>query len=333
MKTRYFIAPLLVLAAGLTLGSCSVSRRVHTARSLTIEGNVTQLPTVAELEVAPQRAEADTAWVNRPFKGATSLKAQQQELVARILASAGADLLVEPKISHESRRRWFRTDHRLRVSGYPARYTGFRTASTEDIEKLQALRPDRQPLDIRPVQTLRPAQRRPFAALGKPFAAKHSVAVTDPVPSDEPRTRRFSRKTGYRGFLDAGYYLGLDEGNGGGFGISTTHGYQFADRFFVGVGAGFYYLNGESYIYSHGYSDYVEENYSLVPVYAALRAYVLKRRVSPYVDFRAGYEFCDAEGKYLSGGVGVGFGRLDLGGEYARIADLDSFRIRLGFSF
>lgn len=317
MKTQQLIAPLVLLASVLALGSCSVARRVHTARALTIESEVTQMPTVAELDVAPQCAGADTAWVVRPFKHAASLKAQQQELVARILATASADVLVEPRIAHESHRRWFRTDHYLKVSGYPARYKAFRTASTEDIEKIRALREPCRPAGIRPVETLRPRLR-------KPLAPQSSATVSDPLKRDEARTQRFARKTGYRGFVDGGYDFDVD-GMGDGFGFTTTHGYQFGGRFFAGVGAGFYLMD-------FGYDSY-DEDYYLVPVYAALRAYVLRSRVSPYVDLRAGYEFNDTESKYLSGGVGVAFGRFDLGGEYVRIDDLDSFRVRIGISF
>lgn len=323
MKAKQLTAPLVLLAAVLSLGSCSMARRVQTARSLTIESRVTQMPTVAELDVAPQRAGADTAWVVRPFKHAASLKAQQQELVARILASACADVLVEPRIAHESHRRWFRTDHYLKVSGYPARYKAFRTASTEDIEQLRAMRRAQQPAGIRPVETLRPQLRRPLAP-------KPSVAVSDPLAADDSRTRKFARKTGYRGFVDGGYYFDVD-GMCDGYGFTTTHGYQFGGRFFAGVGVGIYRISAEQYS-GYGSGSYYEDYY-LVPVYAALRAYVLRSRLSPYVDLRAGYEFNDAEGKYLSGGVGVAFGRFDLGGEYVRIADLDSFRVRIGVSF
>lgn len=329
MKSRYNATlPLLLAAVVFLTTSCSMARRVQTARSVTIDGKVTQMPTVAELDVAAQQATADTEWVNHLFKGTTSLKTQEQELIAQILSSANADVLIEPKIAHESHRHWFRSNHRLSISGYPARYKEFRTATMEDLEKINELR---HPANARPTVIL--AESTQPATLAPP--SKSPVARIGMVEPVREKVRKpFSRKSGYRGFVEGGYtnFGTSDDYSGDGYVFATIHGAQIGPRLFAGVGVGYFGATLDENYYD-GYSRSRSTDSQLVPVFVDLKGYILKSRFSPYIDLRGGYDVCDTESYYLSGGIGFSFGHLDIGANYFKFKPFSGIQARIGISF
>lgn len=49
--------------------------------------------------------------------------------------------------------------------------------------------------------------------------------------------------SGYRGFADLGYTIGVGDYEFGRFEISTTHGYQVCPYFFVGAGVSFHFMS------------------------------------------------------------------------------------------
>lgn len=111
------------------------------------------------------------------------------------------------------------------------------------------------------------------------------------------QTRKQARRTltGYKGFIDAGYTFDLDDYynkyNMNRFEISTSHGYQFNNYFFIGGGVAFdYYTDAESYA---------------IPVFANFRANFINKKVTPFGDFKLGYTAGDIEGVYMSMAVGV----------------------------
>lgn len=54
-----------------------------------------------------------------------------------------------------------------------------------------------------------------------------------------------SNITGYRGFVDFGYTVGLGDYGVGRIELTTSHGYQFNPYFFAGIGTGIhYYVQG-----------------------------------------------------------------------------------------
>lgn len=111
-------------------------------------------------------------------------------------------------------------------------------------------------------------------------------------------TRREARRTlkGYKGFVDAGYTFDLDDyyyDNMNRFEVSTTHGYQFNNYFFVGGGVALdYYTDADLYA---------------VPVFANFRANFINKNITPFGDFKLGYAAGDVEGVYLSMAIGVRF--------------------------
>ena len=47
----------------------------------------------------------------------------------------------------------------------------------------------------------------------------------------------------YRGFIDAGYSIGVGDYEFGRFEVNTSHGYQFNPYFFLGAGAGLHFMS------------------------------------------------------------------------------------------
>ena len=101
---------------------------------------------------------------------------------------------------------------------------------------------------------------------------------------------------GYRGIIDFGYGIGVGDVAEGRLEIATTHGYQFNQYMFVGVGVGLNYFHDSECLN--------------VPIFADLRGTlpINNTKIAPYVDMRIGYSVADIEGFYFNPSVGVRFG-------------------------
>lgn len=103
--------------------------------------------------------------------------------------------------------------------------------------------------------------------------------------------------SGYRGFVETGYTVKTGEYGRGRLDITTTHGYQFNPYLFVGGGVGLQY--------------YHEDDLTVVPLFAEVRANFLKNKVSPFAALKVGYSvsFYDGDsedlGFYCAPAVGV----------------------------
>lgn len=99
----------------------------------------------------------------------------------------------------------------------------------------------------------------------------------------------------YRGFTDLSYTLGVGETseNFDRFTLSTTHGYQLDDMFFVGAGVSFEYVRDAAL--------------ALVPIYADVRMDIplRSRSIKPFVDAKVGYAAGQVDGFYFAPTVGV----------------------------
>lgn len=124
----------MTLAAGalLTLSSCSTI--THTQQAVPVNTEVYSL-TVADLNVKP-KAETTVEFKWNPLS-TVSLAAQKKTAAATLLNEADADILVEPK--YEVTRRGLFRGGSVTVSGYPAKYSNFRTMTQSDAEKIAAL--------------------------------------------------------------------------------------------------------------------------------------------------------------------------------------------------
>lgn len=124
----------MTLAAGvmLTLSSCSTI--THTQQVATVNTKVYSL-TVADLDVK-QKAETTVEFKWNPLS-TISLTAQKETAAATLLNEADADVLVEPR--YEVKRRGLFRGGSVTVSGYPAKYSNFRTMTEADAKKIAAI--------------------------------------------------------------------------------------------------------------------------------------------------------------------------------------------------
>ena len=99
----------------------------------------------------------------------------------------------------------------------------------------------------------------------------------------------------YRGFTDFSYTLGVGETSEDfdRFTLSTTHGYQIDDLFFVGGGVSFEYVRDAAV--------------ALVPIYADARIDIPLhgRSIKPFVDAKIGYAAGQLDGFYFAPTIGV----------------------------
>lgn len=98
---------------------------------------------------------------------------------------------------------------------------------------------------------------------------------------------------GYRGFVDLGYTIGVEDYGEGRIDLQTSHGYQFLPYFYSGIGVGMSY--------------YHESEAVSIPIFADLRADIFNNSITPFVDFKIGYSVVDVTGFYMSPSVGCRF--------------------------
>lgn len=326
---------IIIAAVASVLASCAVTK-TRTARTADISSEITQMPTVVELDVADKREKSDVfEWANRmfSFKRRISVKEKTQEAVAQILERTNADVLIEPKVSVDRRIKPFATDYTLSVSGYPAKYKAFRTATVEDIETVNALRKPAGHRTIRIADYMRPQT----AHLSR--QTRNTVAIADAVT----KKPRWERKSGYMGMVDAGLILGCKYGAEDGLHISTTHGALIAHRFFLGLGLAYQVIPDLQVEHRYGYyhTSLEDDTAHMLNGFFNFRAYALKRRVSPFLDARVGFNYSTQSrrddnseiGLYWDAGIGLSVGRFNVSGVYAQYANTDGFKIKIGVTF
>lgn len=71
--------------------------------------------------------------------------------------------------------------------------------------------------------------------------------------------------------------------------IYTTHGIQLGSRFYIGAGVGVR----------------LGDDYTSIPLYGSVRYTFLKKKVSSFIDAKAGCNLLDAAGFYVNPGAGV----------------------------
>lgn len=98
-------------------------------------------------------------------------------------------------------------------------------------------------------------------------------------------------ETGYKGFIDLGYTIGVGDWGIDRLELSTSHGCQFNPYLYIGAGiAANYYFDAEVVG---------------LPIFAHVRGNILNNSISPYVDFRIGYSpLEDVQGFYMAPSVG-----------------------------
>jgi len=113
------------------------------------------------------------------------------------------------------------------------------------------------------------------------------------MPTNRTKSQNVSGlKRGFKGYVEVGYAFDDADDDGCGL-VRAAFGYQFNPHIFTGLGVGV------------GLYDEFED--LGIPVFANFRYTILNKRISPFVDAKAGYSFGDMEGLYLSPSVGCRF--------------------------
>ena len=112
------------------------------------------------------------------------------------------------------------------------------------------------------------------------------------------RSFQQSRTSRYQGSVDFGYSIGVGTWGSDRIELSTSHGCLVNPYFYVGAGLGVHYHYDASAV--------------SIPIFADFRGNFVKGNISPFLNFRIGYSFCDCEGLYFSPSVGVSINRVDI---------------------
>lgn len=112
--------------------------------------------------------------------------------------------------------------------------------------------------------------------------------------------------TGYHGFTDLGYSIGIGDYTFDRFELSSTHGYQFNPYLFLGGGLGVHFM--QKYETSNieiplDYRDFMID----IPLYAETRITFVNGKISPFISGRGGYYLTHNGGIYLNASVGCRF--------------------------
>ena len=114
-------------------------------------------------------------------------------------------------------------------------------------------------------------------------------------------------KNCYRGYVDAGYSVGVgDYDDFGRFEVNTSHGYHVNPYLFFGAGTGLHFMSS----YETKGMDIpldVRESKVDVPVFANVRCNFLKKKVSPFIDVKGGTFVTNNGGLYVNASVGCRF--------------------------
>jgi len=113
-------------------------------------------------------------------------------------------------------------------------------------------------------------------------------------------------KNCYRGFVDAGYSVGIGDYDFGRIEVNTSHGYQINPYLFIGAGTGLHFMAS----YKTKDMDIpldVRDSKVDIPVFANIRCNFLKKKVSPFVDVKGGTYVTNSGGLYVNASAGCRF--------------------------
>lgn len=125
--------------AGIVVFAASCTTVERTATTTPVQASVKQYPTVADLDVKPEKVKRTENWNFSLFNiGRPSLAQRKKNLVADMVEGAKADVLVEPQYSYTKKLFGPRS---LTISGYPATFKNFRPATDRDLKALAQVDP------------------------------------------------------------------------------------------------------------------------------------------------------------------------------------------------
>ncbi len=108
---------------------------------------------------------------------------------------------------------------------------------------------------------------------------------------------------GYKGYVDAGYFIENTDVDFNRFEIGLSHGYQFNSHLFLGGGIGFHFSPSCA---SNKWENYLDTRNSKVdiPLFIDFRAHFTKRRIAPFIGLKGGIYISDS-GPYLNISTGL----------------------------
>ena len=125
------------------------------------------------------------------------------------------------------------------------------------------------------------------------------------------------RPRGYAGSLEYGSDVNSADSRIVTSALFTSHGYQFSPLLYMGLGFGILHVEYEDGNLKMSYTE------STIPLFADVKFYLLKTRIAPFVEGRAGYSVKGFKGVYLNPSAGVSFG----------ISPRTAGYLKLGYSF
>lgn len=122
-----------ILGFSLLTTSCGVTEKM-TSAAADVDVQVSTFPTIADLQILPERVSKTIEWDWNPFN-TTSIEIRRDNVRVELLHEVGADVLVEPEYVENTTK----LGGSITVSGYPAMLYNFRKATTADIDALKAV--------------------------------------------------------------------------------------------------------------------------------------------------------------------------------------------------
>ena len=128
----------------------------------------------------------------------------------------------------------------------------------------------------------------------------------------------------YRGFIDGGYCVGLNETHAfDRIELCTSHGFQIVPYLYLGIGTAVHFLPKFEEMAELGQKPFTRsENSTEIPLFGNVRLNFSKKKVTPYLDAKCG--------KYLTGGNGLYFA-FSLGMRFA-VNKKSAVNISIGYS-
>ncbi len=108
----------------------------------------------------------------------------------------------------------------------------------------------------------------------------------------------------YRGYVDAGYTIGIGDYDFGRFEVNTSHGYQINPFVFLGAGVGLHFMPKYETPNMTIALDTRESKVD-IPIFANARVNFMKKKFCPYIDIKGGTYVTNNGGLYVNASAGL----------------------------
>ncbi|MFI3285124.1 MAG: hypothetical protein R3Y08_00570 [Rikenellaceae bacterium] len=130
----------------LAAASCATTRTA-TATSINVNTDVTQYPTIVDLEVSPDLVVKEVSWtffesiINR-----INIEKSHETIIYDMLKENNADILLEQRVQNTTIPFGMKT---VVISGYPAKFKNFRKPTKDEVEEISAFHTKKEIIIIR----------------------------------------------------------------------------------------------------------------------------------------------------------------------------------------